>query len=144
MATDLMIFQDVRVSVEEYLEGVHEQAPELFPMPVVVTWRLAADAFTPPFPDAVVHITPVSGGSSEGYIDRSDKLRFDCYAPGQAALGTLNAVKALLVGEGIETPNGYLDEILVVPGRAPVEIEFQSENLNQATMVLEIIHRPIN
>lgn len=149
MVPDVMMFQDVRVSVELYLEGLHDEAPSVFPMPLEVTWRLRVDAFQPDpetgeFLTAIVHITQVHGGATEGWLDRSDKIRLDCYAPGEAALGTLKTVKAMLVGENIETPNGLLDTVTLVPGRAPVEVEFQSDSLNQATATLEIVHRPIN
>ena len=144
MAAEGLLFPDARLCVETYLEGLNEASPETFPLPLDVTWRLPADAFEPPYERAVVHITSHPGGASQGYIDRSDQIRLDCYAPGQAALGTLSVVTALLVGDGIETPAGYLDNVTVVPGRAPVEVEFQSENLNQATSILEVVTRPIN
>lgn len=144
MGVDALEYQDVRVSIEEYLEGVHEAAPSEFPLPVKVTWRLFADAYDPPHDHAILHITQVPGGASEGWIDRVDTIRLDCYAPGQDALGTLKSVTRLLVGENIETPNGLLDTVTVLSGRAPVEVEFQSETLNQATTILQIVHRPIN
>lgn len=144
MSADVMIFPDARLALETYLEGIYEEQPDLFEFPLFVTWRLPAEAFSPPFDKAYIHLTSHPGGSSEGYIDRSEQVRIDCYAPGQAALGTLSVVKALLVGDGIETPAGYLDSVSVVPGRAPIEIEFQSESLNQATTMLDVVTRPIN
>lgn len=144
MAAEGLIFPDVRLCIETYLEGINEVAPDQFPMPLEVTWRLDANAFTPPYERAIIHIISHPGGASEGYIDRSDQIRLDCYAPGQAALGTLSVVKALLVGDGIETPHGYLDSVTVVPGRAPVEVEFVSDSLNQATTILDVVTRPIN
>lgn len=144
MGADVLIFPDARLCLETYLEGIYETQPDVFDFPLVVTWRLPDDAFSPPFDTAYIHITSHPGGASEGYIDRSEQVRIDCYAPGQAALGTLSVVKALLVGDGIETPHGYLDSVSVVPGRAPIELEFQSESLNQATTVLDVVTRPIN
>lgn len=133
---DVMVFPDTRKCLTDL---VHET--EHVGEAVTVQWVLQADqngSLRGPFPVVEIYLTP---GGTEGYIDRADRLAMACYAPGNLAMDVLESIRASVIGEGIETGHGYLDQIRVINPPAPAE--YVSDKYKKALMTLEVVVRPI-
>jgi hypothetical protein len=129
-----LIFPDTRVCLEALLaDTVH------LGQKVSVWWWLQADTLQQSENIPVIVLDPPRG--TEGYIDRVDRIRIECYAPGQQAVNVLESVKALLVGENIDVGEYYLDSISVVA--APEDQPYPSDTLNQAAATFDVVSRPI-
>lgn len=90
-----------------------------------------------PFPLAVIFTT----GGTEGFIDRVDRATIEVWAPGERAVDTLESIKASICGDGIETPNGYLDSIKA--DQVPTDVPYQSDVLNKAVATFLVTSRPL-
>lgn len=132
---DNLVFPDVRECFSDLIDGTTHLGKS-----VRVVWQLQADdkgAILGPFPLVQVYTTR----GTEGYIDRVDWVTLECYAPGTAAVNTLESVKASICGDGIETPHGYLDSIKTE--QVPNDIPYQSDVLNKATATFTVTSRPL-
>lgn len=135
--SDVMVFPDTRQCLTDL---IHQT--EHLGQVVRVQWIVQAngtgglDAARLP----VVEIYLTSGGT-EGYLDRADRLSLACYAPGNDAMNILESVRASILGTGIETPHGYLDQVRVI--NAPAPSAYVSDLYDRALMTVEVIVRPI-
>lgn len=133
--SDGLVFPDVRECLFDLIDGTEHLGES-----VRAVFHLPADNFgiiEGPFP--LVQI--VATGGTEGYVDRVDRVALDCYAPGQAAVNTLESVKSFLRGSNIDTAHGFLDSIAI--DQVPTDIPYQSETLNKATGTFLVTSRPL-
>jgi hypothetical protein len=70
-----------------------------------------------------------------------DRVTIEVYAPGQAAVNTLESIAASLIGTDIETPSGYIDSIEA--DVTPADVPYQSDTLNKALATFLVTSRPI-
>lgn len=91
-----------------------------------------------PFPVVLIYALP---GGTEGYVDRVDKVALECFAPGRAAVNTLESIKAFICGTDIETSHGYLDSITV--DQVPTDVPYTSDTLNKADATFTVTSRPL-
>lgn len=134
---DLMVFPNTRQGLMDLINGATHLGQE-----VTATWHLEANTATgnPAGPFPLIYIGAPRGVI--GYIDRVDRIKLDCYAPGTLAVEILESVTASLCGTNIETPSGFLDSIQVV--LAPEDIDYVSDTMNLASATFEVISRPVN
>lgn len=133
---EALIFPDARDALFDLIDGAtHLGAP------VRAVYQLPADShgtIQGPFPIALIYTT----GGTKGFVDRVDRATIEVYAPGQQAVNTLESISASIIGEGIETPSGYLDGIEA--DIVPADVPYQSDTLNKATATFLVTSRPIN
>lgn len=132
--SDGLVFPDTRVAFETLLEGTTHVGQE-----VHVFWWLGANTLDDD--ENIPAIVLDSPRGTEGYIDRVDRIRVVCYAPGQQAVNVLESVKAMLVGENIDLGEYALDEVKVVS--TPEDIPYPSDTLNEAAATFDVVTRPI-
>lgn len=131
---DGMVFPDARQCMTDLIDG-----KEHLGEPVTAVWHLAADSYTNP--DLWPLVLVYTGDGTEGYLDRVDRVTLECYAPGTLAVDTLESIKALICGTGIDTPHGYLDSIAV--DLVPKDTDLQSDILNRARATFLVTSRPL-
>lgn len=131
-----LVFPSVRDALFDLIDG-HEHLGET----VQAVFQVQADSYgsmAGPFPVCQVYVT----NGPEGFIDRVERVTLECYAPGQAAVDTLESIRASVVGWDVDTPSGYLDKVRCV--EVPTEVPYQSGTLNKATCLLDVTVRPLN
>lgn len=134
--SDVMVFPDTRQCLTDL---IHQT--EHLGQTVRVQWIVQANdtgGLAGPFPVVEIYLT---SGGTEGYLDRADRLSVACYAPGNDAMNVLESVRASILGAGIETPHGYLDQVRVI--NAPSPSAYVSDLYDKALMTVEVIVRPI-
>jgi hypothetical protein len=131
---DGTVFPDARQCMTDLIDGqVHLDET------VTAVWHLAADSYTNP--DLWPLVLVYTGDGTEGYVDRVDRVTLECYAPGTRAVDTLESIKSLICGAGIDTPHGYLDSIAV--DLVPKDTDLQSDILNRARATFLVTSRPL-
>ena len=133
--TDVLIFPDTRSCLFDLIDGSTHVGET-----VRAVYHLQVDSYGQlqgPFPVAHVYVT----GGTEGYIDRVDRVTIDVYAPGEQAVQVLESIRAFIIGEGIETPSGYLDKVEV--NVTPADVPYQSDTLNRAAATFLVTSRPL-
>jgi hypothetical protein len=131
-----MVFPDTRDALYDLINGTSHAGNT-----VRAFYHLPVDAYgalVGPFPVAHLYVT----GGTEGFLDRVDRVTMEVYAPGEQAVQALESIRALICGDGIETPSGYLDK--VEPNVTPADIPYQSDTLNRAVATFLVTSRPIN
>ncbi|MBG6083239.1 hypothetical protein [Zhihengliuella flava] len=132
---EALVFPDTRACLFDLIDEA-----EHLGNPVRAVYRLPTDsrgALEEPFPIALIYTM----GGTEGYVDRVDRVTIEVYAPGEQAVNTLESIRASIVGDSIETPSGYLDEIAVES--VPTEVPYISDKLNKAEARFLVTSRPI-
>lgn len=133
---DALVFPDVRDALFDLIDGaVHLGAP------VKAVYQLPADdygAIQGPFPLALIY----TAGGTKGFVDRVERATVELYAPGQAAVNSLESISASIIGSDIETPSGYIDSIEA--DITPADVPYQSDTLNKAVASFLVTVRPIN
>lgn len=132
--SDGLVFPNTRIALETLLTGTVHAGKQ-----VHVFWWLGAGTLDDEENIPAIVLDPPKG--TEGYIDRVDRHRIECYAPGEQAVEVLESVKSMVVGENIDLGAYALDEVKVVS--TPEDVPYPSDTLNQAVMVLDIVTRPI-
>jgi len=133
---EALVFPETRSALFDLIDGSTHDGES-----VRAAYQLQADsrgALLGPFPVALIYVT----GGTQGYIDRVDRATIEVYAPGEQAVNVLESICASIVGDGIETPSGYIDQI--EPDVTPAEVPYQSDTLNRATATVLVTSRPIN
>ena len=133
--SDVLVFPDTRGAVWDLINGASHVG-----VTVKAVYHLPADDYgslVGPFP--VAHITTEPG--TQGYLDRKDRITVNVYAPGEQAMNVAQSIYASIVGDGIETPSGYLDEIQA--DQTPYERPYPSDTLNQAEFRVMVTVRPV-
>jgi hypothetical protein len=132
---DALVFPDTRDALFDLIDGATHLG-----QPVRAVYQLPADSYGAikgPFPIALLYVT----GGTRGFVDRVDRATIEVYAPGQAAVNTLESISASIIGDGIETPSGFIDSIEA--DITPAEVPYQSDTLNKATATFLVTSRPI-
>lgn len=133
---DALVFPDVRASLFDLIDGATHLGER-----VRAVYQLSADKTTGgvegPFPVALIYVT----GGSRGFVDRVDRATVEVYAPGTAAVETLESIAASITGADIETPSGYLDGIEA--DVTPADVPYQSDTLNKAVATFLVTSRPL-
>jgi len=132
---DALVFPDTRDALFDLIDGATHLGE-----PVRAVYQLPADDYgvlQGPFPIALIYVT----GGTRGYVDRVDRATIEVYAPGQAAVNTLESISASIIGEDIETGPGYIDK--VEADITPADIPYQSDTLNKATATFLVTARPL-
>jgi len=133
---DALVFPDTRDALFDLIDGATHLG-----QPVRAVYQIPADdygAIQGPFPVALIYVT----GGTRGFVDRVDRATIEVYAPGQAAVNTLESIAASIIGEDIETGSGFIDKIEA--DITPADIPYQSDTLNKATATFLVTSRPIN
>lgn len=132
---DALVFPDTRDALFDLLDGARHLG-----QPVRAVYQIPADeygAIKGPFPVALIFVT----GGTRGFLDRVDRATIEVYAPGQSAVNTLESISASIIGDGIETPSGFIDSIEA--DVTPADIPYQSDTLNKATATFLVTSRPL-
>ena len=132
---DALVFPDARAVLFDLIDG-HEHPDGV----VHAFYQQPADelgAPEGPFPVAVIYAT----GGSEGYVDRVDRVTVEVFAPMPVAVRVLESIRASIVGDNIETPSGFVDEIRTLT--VPVDVPYPSATLSKATASFEVVSRPV-
>lgn len=133
--SDVLVFPDTRGAVFDLLDGA-EHVGE----PVTAVYHLPADSYGSlegPFPVALITTEP----GTQGYLDRKDRVVVEVYAPGQQAMEVAQSIYASIVGDDIDTPSGYLDNIRA--DQTPFERPYQSDTLNRVEFRVIVTVRPV-
>lgn len=132
---DALVFPDTRDALFDLIDGATHLG-----QPVRAVYQIPADdygAIQGPFPVALIYVT----GGTRGFVDRVDRATIEVYAPGQAAVNTLESISASIIGEDIETGSGFIDKIEA--DITPADIPYQSDTLNKATATFLVTSRPL-
>jgi len=132
---DALVFPDTRDAMFDLVDGETHLG-----QPVRAVYQLPADdygAIKGPYPLALIYVT----GGTRGFVDRVDRATIEVYAEGQAAVNTLESISASIIGEGIETPSGFIDSIAAEI--TPADVPYQSDTLNKATATFLVTSRPL-
>ncbi|WP_284763387.1 hypothetical protein [Arthrobacter sp. efr-133-R2A-63] len=132
---DALVFPDTRDALFDLIDGATHLG-----VPVKAVYQIPAGDYGEikgPFPMALIYVT----GGTRGFVDRVDRATIEVYAPGQAAVNTLESIAASLIGTDIETPSGYIDSIEA--DVTPADVPFQSDTLNKAIATFLVTSRPI-
>ena len=132
---DALVFPDTRDALFDLIDGATHLGE-----PVRAVYQIPADdygAIQGPFPVALIYVT----GGTRGFVDRVDRATIEVYAPGQAAVNTLESISASIIGEDIETGSGFIDKIEA--DITPADIPYQSDTLNKATATFLVTSRPL-
>lgn len=83
----------------------------------------------------------IGEGGQPGYVDQVERVRVEVYGPYNDPLDIAQSMRAQLVGDNIDTPSGFLDNIKAdqVPTMRPYH-----ETVSVATLMLSVTTRPIN
>ena len=133
---DALVFPDTRDALFDLIDGETHMG-----QPVRAVYQIPADdygAIQGPFPVALIYVT----GGTRGFVDRVDRATIEVYAPGQAAVNTLESIAASIIGEDIETGSGFIDKIEA--DITPADIPYQSDTLNKAVGTFFVTSRPLN
>jgi hypothetical protein len=132
---DTLVFPDTRDALYDLINGATHLGEN-----VRVVYQIPADSYGAiqgPFPLALIYVT----GGTRGFLDRVDRVTVELYAPGQSAVNTLESVSASIIGDNIETPSGFIDNISA--DITPAEVPYQSDTLNKATATFLVTSRPL-
>lgn len=132
---DGLVFPDARDCLFDLIDGATHLG-----QPVRAVYALPADnygALQGPFPVALIYVT----GGNRGFVDRVDRATIEVYAPGTAAVNTLESISASIIGADIETPSGHVDAIEA--DVTPADIPYQSDTLNKAMATFLVTSRPL-
>lgn len=132
--TEDLLFPDTREVLFELLDGrtfAGRLVSMYFQLPVDFTTPRAGEA------TGLVYTT----GGTQGFIDRVDRATIEIYAPGTAAVEVAEAIRASIVGDGIDTAEGYVDSITC--DVTPHDVPHVSEAVNLARMSLLVTSRPL-
>ncbi|QCB97120.1 hypothetical protein E5206_09405 [Arthrobacter sp. PAMC25564] len=132
---DALIFPDAREALFDLIDGATHLGE-----PVSAHYQLPADSYGAlggPFPIALIYVT----GGNRGFVDRVDRATIEVYAPGQQAVNTLESIAASIIGDGIETPSGFIDSI--EQDVTPADVPYQSDTLNKAVGTFFVTSRPL-
>ena len=131
---DALVFPDSRDALFDLIEGAtHLGAP------VKAVYQVPANSYGAiegPFPLALIYVT----GGNRGFVDRVDRATIEVYAPGQQAVSTLESISASIIGEAIDTPSGFIDDISA--DITPADVPYQSDTLNKAVATFLVTSRP--
>jgi hypothetical protein len=135
-----LLFPDTREVLFELIDGgafSGRTVAAYYLMPVDDRGRPAyADLGT----DEAVALIYTTGGT-QGWIDRVDRATVEVYAPGTAAVDVAEAIRARIVGEGIDTAEGYVDEISC--DVTPHDVPHASEAVNLGRASYLVTTRPL-
>lgn len=82
----------------------------------------------------------IGEGGPPGYVDQVERVRVQIYGGFNDPLRIAQSMRAQLVGENIDTPSGFLDNIKA--DQVPTVVPY-TETLSQANLLLTVISRPI-
>lgn len=128
-------WMDVRDAFKAHIQEVDFQGKEIRP----VYHQVIDDYGAPlgPFPQVVIY----AAMETRSYVDQLDRVTLHAYTNLGEATATLNAIIADFPAYGFETAAGYLDQVTIRNG---IELlPYPSEVFDQATVTLEVVHRPL-
>lgn len=102
-------------------------------------FQLPVDFTTPRDGEAMVLV--YTSGGTQGWVDRVDRATVEVYAPGTDAVAVAEAIRAAIVGDGLDTAEGYVDSITC--DITPHDVPFQSEAVNLARAGYLVTSRPL-
>lgn len=127
---------DVRAAFRDYIASLDFHGRGIRP----VYHQVVDDYGAPlgPFPQVVIYYA----NETKTFMDRLDRVTLHAYTNLGEAVETLEAITAEFPASGFEMPGGeYFDEIGVRNG--PEILPYPSEVFDQATVTLEVVHRPL-
>ncbi|WP_190264880.1 hypothetical protein [Glutamicibacter nicotianae] len=82
----------------------------------------------------------IGEGGPPGYVDQVERVRIQIYGPYNDPLDIAKSMRAQLVGDNIDTPAGFIDNIKA--DQVPTQIPYH-ETVSMATLMLSVTSRPI-
>lgn len=128
-------WMDVREAFKAHISSIDFHGKGIRP----VYHQLVDDYGAPlgPFPQVVIY----SAMETRSYVDQLDRVTLHAYTDLGEAQATLQAVIADFPAYGFETDAGYLDSVEIRNG--PELLPYPSDVFDQATVTLEVVHRPL-
>ena len=131
---DQLVFPDGRKALTDLLDGKS-----------FAGWVVAAGSFMPleAYNNAltVPFVMITTDGGNPSYVDHTDQLTLQVNGPGGVALSIAQDIRTQIVGDNIDTAEGFLDAVKA--DRLPT-VSSPSDQMDQAVLLVSVISRPIN